>query len=87
MWVTTVSGWSKRGWVRGFVLNCVSGAGRAAWLVRDVELMAQHQDLDLLRVPAAKAKQNQLNHSAEREVDERPDQALQTSGIDREQRG
>jgi hypothetical protein len=87
MLVTAVSGWSKRGWVRGFVLYCVSGAACAAWLVRDVELMAQHQDLDLLRVPAAKAEQNQLNHSAEREIDERPDQALQTSGIDREQRG
>jgi hypothetical protein len=52
--------------------------------VQHRKLVAQHQDLDLLGLPRPKAKQDQLEATAQRQVDERPDHA-DTSAADDEQ--
>jgi hypothetical protein len=48
-------------------------------------LVAQHQDLNLLRLAPSEAKDQPLHHAAEREVDERPHQRdLQNIRAERE---
>lgn len=52
---------------------------------KDVEFVAQHKDLDLVRLALPEAEHHQLDDAAEREVDERPQhEDLQDVTIERE---
>ena len=40
---------------------------------RNRQLVPEHQDLELLRAPGPAQQHDQLNQTAERQIDERPD--------------
>ena len=50
---------------------------------KDVELVAQHEDLDLVRLPPAEAEHRELDDAAEREVDERPRHGISKTPVGR----
>jgi hypothetical protein len=46
--------------------------GRCVLSPKDVEFVAQHQDLDLVRLTSTQTQQQKLENAAEREIGERP---------------